>query len=298
MDGKIAVIVLNYRHADMTIRCVDTLLSLGCGLLVSVVDNRSPDDSFRVLQERYAGQSDVLVTQTDKNGGYSYGNNAGIRAALRHFADIRFIAVINPDALVTDRRIFTEMVEDFARRADCAVVAPMMAEGGRVEEERSGWFLPSKKDLLFAKKGGKSAVSLAGTPYREVEVIHGSFFIVKRDDFERAGFFDVAVFLYGEETILGVKMRRAGKKEVLDTRFSYVHDHDYGSESKWQRLRKFKGIYRSTRYILKEYYGANVAERAVYCLTRGALYYVLYPIRFTASTILNPILKKIRSNRK
>ena len=76
INGKrIGVVVLNYNDADTT----DILLrDISLYPLIDhivIVDNWSTDHSFEYLKKWQSNRIDVL--QTDKNGGYSYGNNVG-----------------------------------------------------------------------------------------------------------------------------------------------------------------------------------------------------------------------------
>lgn len=66
---------------------------------IVIVDNLSPDGSFRQLQSMAGGKVDVI--QSDKNGGYSYGNNYGAVYLIdKYMVDILVIA--NPDVEFTE----------------------------------------------------------------------------------------------------------------------------------------------------------------------------------------------------
>lgn len=63
------------------------------------MDNRSPDGSFAALQRLSDEKVDVL--QSDKNGGYSYGNNFGAFYLMDHY-HMNILLIANPDVEFTE----------------------------------------------------------------------------------------------------------------------------------------------------------------------------------------------------
>jgi len=99
----VAVVLVNYRNYSDTLRCVDSLLACGYeDLAIYVVDNNSLDDSSACLAEglevRGARGRKLSFIQSEENGGFSKGNNLGIRRALAEGAD--YIWLLNNDTLV------------------------------------------------------------------------------------------------------------------------------------------------------------------------------------------------------
>ncbi|SHI82477.1 glycosyltransferase [Parasporobacterium paucivorans] len=287
--AETAIIVLNYKKYEDTIKCVTQLLSLDVKLMIVIVDNNSPNDSFSVLSDTFQWTESVHLIKTNKNGGYSYGNNCGIKKALEINPDLEYISIMNPDALVTDERVFTDMLFDFERESSSAAIAPLMIEQGAIQEERSGWLIPNAWDRVFARtvfaRKKKRNAKMKG-PYRIVEAIHGSFFIVKRQVFQDVEYFDENVFLYGEETILGIKIKQLGKKELIDTRYKYYHNHQYSIEDESKVIQNGKIMYSSLRYLFLKYYNPSRLAKMVFILVQGSLYYVYYPIKLQMKKVL------------
>jgi len=104
MSTLFGFVVLNYTNHQETIDCVDSITRLpGDNFRIVVVDNRSPNDSYDVLRERFAGDARISVLQSGRNGGYSFGNNIGI-AALRR-AGIVDVVIATSDTRVEDARL-------------------------------------------------------------------------------------------------------------------------------------------------------------------------------------------------
>ena len=98
-EFRVAAIVLNYRTPDLSANCARSLLS---SLdpehdVVLVVDNASGDESAEKLRNELAGVThpEIRVLATDRNGGFAFGNNAGIRAV-----DAQAYLLLNSDTLV------------------------------------------------------------------------------------------------------------------------------------------------------------------------------------------------------
>ena len=84
---EIAVIIVNYRTPELVIDCLNSLMPelVSLRAKVVVVDNDSKDGSYSVLNEAVNSFSDkqksqVLLLESNFNGGFSAGNNIGIRA--------------------------------------------------------------------------------------------------------------------------------------------------------------------------------------------------------------------------
>jgi len=85
---KLLAIVINYRTAEMTLDAVRSLLKALQHIPdseVVVLDNDSQDGSFETLSGAIRGLDDrvpVTVLSSERNGGFAYGVNAGVRHGL------------------------------------------------------------------------------------------------------------------------------------------------------------------------------------------------------------------------
>ena len=97
---RIGIIVLNWNNSDSTIQCVESLLSSSYkDYQIVVVDNHSDDDSFSRLHAKFAAEGQIEVVQSEKNGGYAYGNNYGISHLLKKY-ELSHCWIINNDVIV------------------------------------------------------------------------------------------------------------------------------------------------------------------------------------------------------
>ena len=85
MSAAVGVVVLNYRTADLTVECLRSLATeiQQHPARVIVADNASGDGSAErigasIRAYRWGQWASVLALE--RNGGYAFGNNAGIRS--------------------------------------------------------------------------------------------------------------------------------------------------------------------------------------------------------------------------
>ncbi len=257
------VLVLNYNDAQTTGDFLSMMRRYACVQTILIVDNCSTDDSFARLQA--LADDRITVIKTDRNGGYGYGNNFGIRYLQQHGRS-DYILLANPDTVISEAAL-VETEAFLATHPDFALAAPFMCDakgkrqinaafrvGSRARFLLSisclttrlsgGWFYP---DLLQQQEGE-----------REVEALSGSLFMMRRADMLTYGMFDENLFLYCEETVLGLKMRRAGKKLALLTGVEFIHNHSVSISKTYKSIRKRNRILQKSRsYVLRNYYGAG-----------------------------------------
>lgn len=263
--NDLALIVLNYNSASNTIFCVNQLLDLGEDYRIIVVDNKSTDNSQITLKTMFAEDSRVDFICAEHNGGYSAGNNFGIRYAINKYA-VRYIAILNPDVIVPERRVFERMMAVIKSYEKIGVVgASMINAEGEYNPSYSGWSIPSSKELvtdhcLFRRHKAKSqTLKMIGYSVAQVDCVVGCFFMADVKILQEVGFLDENVFLYNEENILGIKLKRAGYVEAVVLDQFYIHNHDYKQENNEnisfkKKISTTKNGYVSRKYLCKTYY--------------------------------------------
>lgn len=97
----IGVVILNFRNALDTVECVKSVLNSDYSFLrVYVVDNDSADGSLETIAREFGGEAPrVRIIASVENGGFSKGNNQGVRRAVEDGAD--FVWILNNDTKVS-----------------------------------------------------------------------------------------------------------------------------------------------------------------------------------------------------
>ena len=97
---ELAIIIVNYKTPDLVIDSIQSFIDNGveCKVCIVVVDNASNDSSVKdIIKYKNNNKSkyDIKIVESNKNEGFSAGNNLGIRAI-----NARNYLLLNSDTLV------------------------------------------------------------------------------------------------------------------------------------------------------------------------------------------------------
>lgn len=253
-NETIGIVILNYRTWDKTVSCIDSIYRTYSGSKeIVVVDNQSPNDSYARLNTIYASSTytEVTVVQTDKNGGFSYGNNYGFDYITKHFPNITKVVITNNDILFNDSTI-ENLLGAFDDFENVVMTAPSVYDAQGIWTN-APW---KKKPAVMQEIGLKSFHGCAYgkselTENRPVYMVCGCCFAVDCTKFISVGRFDENVFLYNEENIFSVKFAKSGLRIIYCPSAIVVHDH--GTTTGNGNVFVDKEYVKSTLYFMKYY---------------------------------------------
>jgi len=215
----VSAIVLNWKNAEDTLRCVGSLEAATYpNLRIVIVDNGSGDGSvgrFRTAFPRH----EVIGLET--NGGYAKGNNEGIRHALKLGAE--FLLVINNDVVVEPG--FLEPMVDVARSDERVGLVTCKA------------FFSGDPGRIYCTGGHIGKLRCSGRPLSREETgrlmpvgyVSGCVFLVRRQVLESVGFMDESFFMYFEDFEYS---RRVGARfTMMYTPEGVVHHRSGGGDT-------------------------------------------------------------------
>ena len=150
---KLAVIIINYKTADLVMQCLESLLNQLAGLDAKaiVVDNLSPDDSLARLRSWLAARPDralVEIVESGVNGGFSAGNNAGIRAA-----NADYYLLLNSDTIVRPGAI-SALLRTADSNPEAGLISPRLEWPDGVAQESCFRFLSPASEFIGAAQTG------------------------------------------------------------------------------------------------------------------------------------------------
>ncbi len=214
------IVIVNYRTAALATDCLRSLApQVGdlAGGRVLVVDNDSGDGSREAIAAAVAGagwQDWVQVFAGGRNGGFSFGNNIGIRAALAAAPAPECILLLNPDTVVRPGAI--KALVAFMRAHPQVGIVGSQLENATGGIDCSAHRTPSPLGELDAgaRLGPLSrllARYVVSPPVRQqahaCDWVSGASMLVRRRVFDDIGPMDEGFFLYFEEVDF---CRRAG----------------------------------------------------------------------------------------
>lgn len=265
----LCVVVLNYNDVDTTCNFVQQIVSYDEIDKIIIVDNASTDNSYHGLKMLESVKVDVL--KTDKNGGYGYGNNFGIRYAYNMYHATHII-VSNPDVEVSEETI--KHCRETLDKKKCALVAPMMRNQDYSINYKCVWKVPSRNQyrlfstLFLGRLFSGFYYSKDELDEKHIEkkvgCVAGSFFMVDAEKMIRFGMFDENIFLYCEETVLGLKFQKTGFDVMVLLDDYFVHHHSVSiNKSIMSKVSQRKITWKSRLYVLKNYYNSTMVDLSI-----------------------------------
>ena len=201
---RIGVIVLHYRHKNQTVACIKSIQKSDFkDYHIILVDNAS-GDSF---EDDLIDWKDVSFIKSDKNTGYSGGNNLGIKKALSEKDD--YIFVLNPDTTIEKDTMGNLLKGMEKENADLASPKIYFADTKKI------WYAGSNFDFANVLGSHRGVNEEDRGQYDEAiptDGVTGGAFMAKREVFATVGLFDDRYFLYYEDADLSFRTIKAGFK--------------------------------------------------------------------------------------
>lgn len=269
-NNKCACVILNYNDSVTTIDLIHRIHDYKNINKIIVVDNNSTDDSYSLLS-KYTDQKLVLI-KASENKGYGAGNNLGIKYVVDNF-DSSYVLISNPDVYFSDDLVL-KFINTFSIDSNIAVVSALQKDINGDLIRDIAWKTPTIRDYLFMDtklfkkridmESHYSNSYLYSNNKAEVDCIPGALLMIDTQKFKEIGGYDENMFLYCEETLLSLKIKKMNLKTILITDDSYQHMHSVSiNKSIKSKLKQYQMIVNNRFYLLKNYMNANMFQLAV-----------------------------------
>jgi GT2 family glycosyltransferase len=220
---RLLVVIVNYRTPGLTIDCLHSLVSEVRslpGTRVVVTDNASGDDSPTKIQTAIEteGWGDwVTFKPLECNGGFAYGNNAGIRPALESPNPPPYILLLNPDTIVRPGAL-KALVDFMDEHPEVGIAGSRLEDPDGTPQRSAFRFHTILSELDSGLRLGFISKLLSNwvvaPPVSDqvgpTDWVAGASMIVRREVFESAGLMDEEYFMYYEEMDFCLQAKKAG----------------------------------------------------------------------------------------
>ena len=263
MSKIVAIIILNYATYEDTVNCMDSIQKF-CPdyplYKIYIVDNDSPDGSGQKLLNKYISEKNINVICSNKNLGFSGGNNLGIEYAVKDNAEYLF--VINSDVLVLNDA-FMHLLNFMEQNPDVNIVGPAVygIDGKYTQYARLPQNLKmlSLEKLTMGKLGKLDIPYEIDKPFKFCGKVSGCFLGMRRNFVVEHHVFDANLFMYFEEDALAYLLKDCGGMVAIYPKARICHIE--GSATKKQASNKVAFTrcfgWTSRIYVLKNYEGIN-----------------------------------------
>lgn len=284
---KVYIVLLNYNAWQDTIECVQSLLRQNyASYEIIVVDNASANDSRNQLLNwakhqtveaaplpyqlftYHASQFEPVIQQpgsrinfiwSDKNGGFAYGNNVGIRYSMQQ-KQPHFIWLLNNDTVVQENTLATLVA--------CFKTQSATGKTGMVGCLQLYYHDPSIVQIMYGRYnyrfglaseyGARMPVDQAlQLPPKPVDYLSGACMLTHSSVIEQTGGLSEDYFLFFEELDFAVRLKRAGYALLYCPETSILHKHGIsinGGSIKGTRPFADYHHFRSEYIFVRKYY--------------------------------------------
>jgi hypothetical protein len=213
----ISFITITYNGLDDTCELIDSLKAniRSVSYEIIVVDNASRQDEAAAIKGRY---SDVVTIRSDKNLGFSGGNNLGLKVAKG-----RYLFIINNDTFIEEDNM-TALIDRLESDPAIGAASPKIRfAAGQRNIQFSGFTPLSPLTIRNSTIGYDEPDNGQHDTPHPSPYLHGAAMLVKREVIEKAGLMPEIFFLYYEEVDWCTNMTRHGYKLWYEPRCTVFH---------------------------------------------------------------------------
>ena len=254
----ISIIIVSYNTRVLTLECIKSIYDkhLGHSFEVVVIDNASNDGSANAISNAFP---EVDIIGLKENIGFARANNLAVKHATG-----RYILLLNPDTLIVDHAI--DRLLQFANATPQAKIwGGRTLYKDRTLNPTSCWRRLTLWSLLcqavglttvFPNSALFNSEAYGGwmrDSIRQVDIVTGCFFLIRKETWTELGGFDADYFMYAEEADLCHRARLAGARPTFTPDACLVH---YGGASETVRGDKLVRLFAGKMTFVRKHWSA------------------------------------------
>ncbi len=246
------IIVVNFNTKDLTL---DTLRSINTqkwrsNIKILVVDNGSTDGSVEAIKKAFP---DIELSISEKNLGFSKGNNLGLRKTSANL-----VLLLNSDTIVLPGSL--DNLVEYTNSHPYGIVSckllnsdgTFQPNGGKIPTFINTFLWLSGLDDILGLNSYHSK-DLKYFQNSEVGWVGGTAMLIKREVIEKVGLLDENIFMYGEDVEYCLRAKRHGFKIGWTDKSKITHLG--GGSLDQPQFRQWLGEFKGILYIYQKYYG-------------------------------------------
>ena len=262
----IAIIIVTYNSWNHLPNCLDSLKTAiaHVSAKVIIVDNASTDGTPKKITEIYPW---CHLISCEVNGGYSRGNNFGLKAAgFPESKDFRYALLLNPDTELPEDAI-VRLLNYIDDQTDIGVLGPkLVLSNGNIDKAcKRG--LPTPATALYHFTGmakifpksplfGRYNMSyIDENEIAEVDSTVGACQLIKGEALAKAGLMDETFFMYGEDLDINLRIKNLGYRIVYYPRV--VVKHHKGTSTRKEPVAMIRAFYGAMNLFHRKHFASQ-----------------------------------------
>ena len=275
-DPELAIIVVSYNTREMTIECLRSVYrETETPFELIVVDNASPDGSAEAIRDAFPSDKypNLTLIAEETNHGFAPAHDIAVPRS-----QAPWVLLLNPDTVVLERAL-DKLLAFGKRTPDAGIWGGRTIFGDGRLNTTSCWRAMNIWTVfcrttgltgIFPRSGLFNAEEYAGwkrDSERQVDIVTGCLFMIRREDWDRLGGFDPAFVMYGEEADLCMRARAEGFRPRISPEVEIIH---YGAASEPVAADRVVRVLRAKAELIKRHFSP---------ITRpiGAFLFMVFP---------------------
>lgn len=256
---RVSIVIVFYKGKENLKRCLQSIKSNVSYEIILVNNSKLPLSEIKTIATKV---KNITYIDSPHNVGYGAGNNLGAKKAKGEY-----LFILNPDTEIQEETVET-LLKFLEENKKAAIIAPnLIDEKGKVFSQLGSRELTPLRGVVALSFINKilpnNKISkhywlkdLPMDELREVDVVPGSAFLIRKNVFEKVGMFDENFFLFFEESDLGKRIKKAGYKLFITPQAEVKHFWKAKKDEKFTNLEFAKSRF----YYFKKHYGFFWAE--------------------------------------
>jgi GT2 family glycosyltransferase len=270
---KVSILIVTFNSESVIEECLNSLFKTDYDdFEIIIYDNGSLDETCKII-ERFKGKN-IRLIRDNYNRGFGFALNR-----LVEMAEGEIVASLNPDTLV-DRFWIKNAVRHFAKD-DVGMVSPriLFKDNADIIDSAVHLIYP---DGLNRGRGHNRRITEEYLRVDEAAFPSGSAGFYKRDIYIRLGGIDESLFLFGDDTDIGIKFQLAGYRCIYEPESIVYHSYSH-SVGGYSDIKAYF-VERNRLQILLKYFPARLIAKSLYYTIKRIFFHNLSAISGRGST--------------
>ncbi len=254
----VSIIIVHYKVKEDLFACLRSIEKSNTKISyeIIIVDN---DEEKKIEKDLVKTFPNIIYIKAESNKGFGVGNNLGAANAKG-----KYFFFLNPDTRIKSNCI--DILVSFTQsNKKIGIVAPLLLDpkgiaypiqGARVLTPLRAIFSLSFLYKLFPRNIIASEYFLSAwdkKTIKEIDVVPGTAFLIRKNVFEKIGKFDERFFLFFEEHDICLRVQKLGYKIFTNPHAKIIHL--WGRSTK--KGENIKQIFRKSRYLyFRKHFGS------------------------------------------
>ncbi len=262
----IAIIIVTYNSWNHLPNCLDSIkiAIANVAAKVFIVDNASTDGTPHNIREKYPWCHLICC---EINGGYSRGNNFGLKAAgFPVSTDFRHALLLNPDTEIP-KGALALLLDYMDSQSDIGVLGPkLVLSNGNIDKAckrglptpATAFYHFSGIDKIFPKSpvfGRYNMSYVDEDEIADVDSTVGACQLIRGEALAKAGLMDETFFMYGEDLDINLRIKSLGYRIVYYPRV--VAKHHKGTSTRKEPTAMIRVFYGAMKLFHRKHFASQ-----------------------------------------